>query len=79
MNYLGIAPSGYFGEVTQHAVLKFQQAQGLISSAQESAAGYFGKDTRASFHSIIAQRQHIGDLMSEKNPPAKKEDVVALK
>lgn len=78
MNYLGIDPSGFYGEVTQHAVLKFQEAQGIVTSEQDPAAGYFGQDTRASIHEIIAQRQHVTDLMAGKNPPAKKEDALAL-
>ncbi len=79
MNYLGIAPSGYYGDVTQHAVMKFQEAQGLIQSENDPAAGYFGSGTRASIHAIIGERQHVNDLMSQKNPLAKKEEDVALK
>jgi len=79
MNYLGIEPSGYYGEVTQHAVLKFQEVQGLIGSPDDNAAGYFGAGTRSRIHSIIGERQQVADLMAQKNPIAKKDEDVALK
>ena len=78
MNYLGIDPSGYYGDVTQHAVLKFQEAEGLVASEKDTGAGYFGQDSRASIHEIIAQRQHVSDLMASKNLPAKKEEALAM-
>lgn len=79
MNLLGVETSGYYGEVTQHAVMKFQQAQGLIDSTKEDGAGYFGPDTRARLHAIIGQREHVDRLMADKNPRARIEEAVALK
>ena len=79
MNYLGIDPSGYFGAVTKHAVMKFQEAQGLVASSKDQAAGYFGSSTRARIHEIIGERKQISDLMAQKNPAAKKNEEVALK
>lgn len=78
MNLLGVETSGYYGEVTQHAVMKFQQAQGLIDAPDDADAGYFGPGTRARIHAIIGQRQHVTELMADRNPPAKKEETVAL-
>lgn len=78
MNLLGVETSGYYGEVTQHAVMKFQQAQGLIDAPDDADAGYFGPGTRARIHAIIGQRQHVNQLMADRNPPAKKEETVAL-
>lgn len=78
MNLLGVETSGYYGEVTQHAVMKFQQAQGLINAPDDADAGYFGPGTRARIHAIIGQRQHVNQLMADRNPPAKKEETVAL-
>lgn len=46
MNLLAIEPTGYYGEVTAHAVFKFQQTQGLIASKDEFGAGIFGPQTR---------------------------------
>ncbi len=79
MNYLGIEPSGYYGDVTKHAVMKFQQSQGLVNTPDTQGAGYFGADTRARIHSIIGQRQRVDQLMAEKTQPAKKEEMVAVK
>ncbi len=76
MHYLGIDPTGYYGDVTQHAVMKFQEAQGIIGSENESGAGYFGQNTRASIHAIIGQREHVSSLMASKNPPSKPEDMI---
>ncbi len=79
MNLLGVETSGYYGEVTRHAVMKFQQAQGLVDSPDESGAGHFGSDTRARMHAIIGQREHVDRLMADKNPRARIEETVALK
>ena len=32
LGYLRLSPTGYFGETTEHALYKFQQSQGLVSS-----------------------------------------------
>lgn len=67
MNYLGVDPSGYYGEVTQHAVMKFQEGQGLIDADDTKGAGVFGAATRARVHAIIGQRQHVEGLIADKN------------
>jgi peptidoglycan hydrolase-like protein with peptidoglycan-binding domain len=79
MNYLGIDPTGNYGAVTQHAVMKFQEAQGLIASETDSAAGFFGFETRAKIHGIIGQRKYVDDLISQRTDAAKKDEEVALK
>lgn len=67
MNYLGVEASGYYGEVTQHAVMKFQQAQGLVDADDATGAGVFGAATRARVHAIIGQRQHVDKLVTKKS------------
>ncbi len=56
LGYLRIAATGYFGETTEHALFKFQQAQGLIGSKTESGAGYLGPQTRELLNSILEVR-----------------------
>lgn len=63
MNYLGVEASGYYGDVTQHAVMKFQEGQGLIDADDRNGAGVFGATTRARVHAIIGQRQHVEQNM----------------
>ena len=78
LHFLGVDPSGFYGEVTEHAVFKFQQSQGIVTSAKDQGAGYLGPATRDRFHAIIGQRDQVNRLIVE-NTPAKKEDAVALK
>jgi peptidoglycan hydrolase-like protein with peptidoglycan-binding domain/3D (Asp-Asp-Asp) domain-containing protein len=56
MNLLAIEPTGYYGEVTSHAVFKFQQIQGLISTKDEFGAGIFGPQTRARLGQLVDLR-----------------------
>lgn len=41
--------TGYFGEMTEAAVIKFQQERGLITSKTSNGAGLIGPRTRAEF------------------------------
>lgn len=56
INLLGIEPTGYYGEVTQHAVFKFQQIHGLAGDMSSTGAGIFGPMTRTKFNAVVAAR-----------------------
>lgn len=56
INLLGIEPTGYYGEVTEHAVFKFQQVHKLAGDKSSTGAGIFGPMTRAKFNTIVAAR-----------------------
>lgn len=56
VNLLGIEPTGYYGEVTEHAVFKFQQSQKLVGDKSSLGAGIFGPITRSKLNSIVAAR-----------------------
>lgn len=56
MHLLGIEPTGYYGEVTHHAVMKFQQANKLVADGTSPGAGIFGPITRTKFNAVIAAR-----------------------
>lgn len=56
INLLGIEPTGYYGEVTEHAVFKFQQIHGLAGDKSSVGAGIFGPMTRTRFNTVVAAR-----------------------
>jgi peptidoglycan hydrolase-like protein with peptidoglycan-binding domain/3D (Asp-Asp-Asp) domain-containing protein len=54
--YLRIEPTGYYGQVTEHAVFKFQQKRGLVGDSSNSGAGVFGPQTRSQLNGILESR-----------------------
>ena len=64
LGYLRIQPTAYFGETTQHALFKFQQSQGLVSSKEETGAGVLGPRTRNILNGIITARYEAKSLMA---------------
>ncbi len=64
LGYLRIDPTGYFGEVTEHAVFKFQQSQGLVQNESDQGAGYLGPSTRVELNNIIASRFDTKSLIA---------------
>jgi len=71
INLLGIEPSGYYGDVTAHAVFKFQQAKLLAGALDSPGAGDFGPKTRAELEKILQERKRTQDLIKEKeNDPS---------
>ncbi len=64
LGFMRIEPNGYFGEVTEHAVFKFQQSMGLVSSKDDSGAGYVGPATRSALNNIIESRYDMKSLFA---------------
>jgi len=64
LGYLRIQPTAYFGETTEHALFKFQQSQGLVSSKEETGAGVLGPRTRNILNGIITARYEAKSLMA---------------
>ncbi len=64
LGFLRIAPTGYFGESTAHALYKFQQSQGIVAAETDSGAGYLGPQTRSLLNSILASRYESKSLMA---------------
>lgn len=56
LGFLRIDPTGYFGELTEHAIFKFQQKLGLIAASGEAGAGVFGPATRERLNAILEER-----------------------
>lgn len=59
LNLLRIEPSGYFGPLTAHAVFKFQQRVGLITSNTDQTAGFVGPATRNELNKYINNKNKI--------------------
>lgn len=57
--------TSYYGDVTEHAVLKFQQSQSLVWDENSEGAGIFGAKTRDRLNEIIAGRGYSGRLIAE--------------
>lgn len=56
LGYLRIDPTGYYGQVTQHAILKLQQKWGLIDELNSSGAGRLGPQTRSRLNALLDDR-----------------------
>ncbi|HLG25942.1 MAG TPA: peptidoglycan-binding protein, partial [Candidatus Gracilibacteria bacterium] len=65
INLLGIESTGYYGEVTQHAVFKFQQSTKLAGDLGSVGAGIFGPKTRAALNAIVAARLRTETMLAE--------------
>jgi peptidoglycan hydrolase-like protein with peptidoglycan-binding domain/3D (Asp-Asp-Asp) domain-containing protein len=57
--------TGYYGDVTEHAVLKFQQSQTLVWDADSEGAGVFGAKTRDRMNEIIAGRTYSNRMIAD--------------
>lgn len=64
LSFLRIEPTGYFGEITAHALFKFQQSQGIVGSKTDSGAGYLGPQTRTALNAILEARFDAKSLMA---------------
>ncbi len=56
--------TGYFGNLTEHAVFKFQQSQSLVADESSTGSGIFGPKTRDRMNEIIASRYYNTTLIA---------------
>lgn len=56
LGYFKEEVTGNFGELTEQAVIEFQIAEGVVSSATEYGAGSFGPKTRAALNAVIKEK-----------------------
>lgn len=66
LNLLRIEPTGFYGEVTENAVYKFQQRKGIVSNKSEEGAGVFGPSTRNALNGILGYRANTKQLIASK-------------
>ncbi len=67
MNFYKSDYSGNFDTLTEHALYKFQQSQGIIMDESSPGAGYFGPKTRNKMNEILAIRDQNLKLIAEAN------------
>ena len=65
IHLLGIEPTGYYGEVTSHAVFKFQQKHGLVNDKNSEGAGVFGPKTQNLLNNLITVREEVQAMIKE--------------
>lgn len=65
LNFYWGEVNGNYDELTEHAVFKFQQSQGVIGSKEDLGAGNFGPQTRDRMNEILASRAYTGQLIAE--------------
>jgi peptidoglycan hydrolase-like protein with peptidoglycan-binding domain/3D (Asp-Asp-Asp) domain-containing protein len=65
LNFFNVASTGYYGEVTQHAVFKFQQSQRLVGSRTSLGAGILGPKTRDNLNRLIVAREYNSRLVAD--------------
>lgn len=59
LNFLNVEPTGYFGDLTKHALTKLQQSLGIIKNMNEPGAGVFGPQTKDILNKIVNQRNAV--------------------
>lgn len=64
LNYYRASVNGVYDEVTEHAVYKFQQSQGLVADKSSLGAGIAGPKTRNRFNEIISARLYSKNLVA---------------
>ncbi len=65
LNFFKTSITGYYGEITEHAVFKFQQSQRLVGNKNSLGAGIFGPKTRDSLNRIVIARDYNTRLVAE--------------
>lgn len=56
LGFLRIEPSGYYGDSTKNAVMRFQMKMGIIDDASDTGAGVVGPQTRLALNNIFDTR-----------------------
>ncbi|MBT4917694.1 hypothetical protein HN709_04640 [Candidatus Peregrinibacteria bacterium] len=64
INFYMAEATGVYDDVTEHAVFKFQQSQGIISSTSDHGAGVFGPKTSSRLNSIVGSRNYTNVLVA---------------
>ncbi len=66
LNFYKAEINGVYDEITEHAVFKFQQSQGVLKTEEDLGAGVFGPKTREKLNNIFAIREQTMALISQK-------------
>ncbi len=80
MGLMRIEATGYFGELTEHAVFKFQQNQGIVLTKADDGAGVVGPQTRSALNSLLGTRletmSYFAYERNERNPLPEEQEVI---
>ncbi|MBU1446411.1 peptidoglycan-binding protein [Patescibacteria group bacterium] len=79
VNLFKAEATGYYGEVTQHAIFKFQQKKGLISSKTDVGAGEFGPQTRSALNSLLGYRANTKQIIASRTATFNENNLIAEK
>lgn len=64
INFYMADVTGVYDELTQHAVFKFQQSQGIVASSGDHGAGVFGPMTSSRLNDIVGSRNYTNVLVA---------------
>jgi len=78
MNLFRTSITGYYGDVTQNAVLKFQQKKGILEDENTLGSGVLGPKTRDSLNQIIGYRANNKALIASKTETFNKNKQVMI-
>lgn len=65
LNYYKGEFTGVYDDLTEHAVFKFQQGQGIVEDENSSGAGICGPATRSRLNEIIGSRNYTTILIAQ--------------
>lgn len=66
LNFFKGPITGFYGELTEHSVFKFQQSQGLVDDENVAGAGVFGPRTKDRLNEIVAARNYRNMTVGQK-------------
>lgn len=64
--------TSFYGEVTAHAVFKFQQINGLVMDESSQYAGVFGAKTRSKMNAVTASKLYVEKMLVKADVPVTK-------
>ncbi|MBI2453795.1 peptidoglycan-binding protein [Candidatus Peregrinibacteria bacterium] len=65
LHFFGLPPTGYYGPLTEHAVLKFQQAFNIVQDEKSYGAGVAGPKTLEKLNELAEARQSQKKLIGQ--------------
>lgn len=66
LNFFKGPITGFYGELTEHSVFKFQQSQGLVKDPKDAGAGVFGPRTKDRLNEIMVARNYRNMAVGQK-------------
>lgn len=78
LNFYRAEVTGVYDDLTAHAVMKFQQSQGIVSGEGTHGAGYFGPKTRGRLNEIIGSRNYTMAVVAQTTYEANKRYIAEL-